>query len=182
MKWTKLKHLVEQRIAPSIRPRFSINSAAYGACSCGHAWITIDKKIVANFCTRAYWNIPRKFNDSTKKWVSKEPELGNGIPTPDDKELTNYGELSRQDAYQACWEFVHDLSIDDALSSEDPLAQSLAVIDSRVGKRKLKIIDIETLHPLAAKLFTERCLAEGLILKKEIELETENLNIEPSNE
>jgi len=181
MKWTKLKHLVEQRIAPSIRPKFSINSAAYGACSCGHAWITIDKKIVANFCTRAYWNISRKFDDSTKKWVSKDPELNNGIPTPEANELTNYGELSRQDAYQACWEFVHDLSIEDALSSEDPLVQSLAVIDSRVGKRKLKIIDIETLHPLAVKFFTERCLAEGLIVKKEIEIETDNLNIEPSN-
>ena len=162
MKWTKLKHLVEQRIAPSIRPRFSINSAAYGACSCGHAWITLDKKIVANFCTRAFWNIPRKYDDSAKKWISKDPELTNGIPSPDKKDLTNYGELSRQDAYQACWEFVHDLSIDDALSSEDPLVQSLAVIDTRVGKRKLKIIDVETLHPLAAKLFIERCNAEHL--------------------
>jgi len=167
MKWTKLKHLVEQRIAPSIRPRFSINSAAYGACSCGHAWITIDKKIVANFCTRAYWNIPRKFDDSSKKWVSKDPELNNGIPTPDDKKLTNYGELSRQDAYQACWEFVHDLSIDDALSSEVPLVQSLAVIDTRVGKRKLKTIDVNSLHPLANKLFEERCLSESIHLKGE---------------
>ncbi len=182
MKWTKLKQLVEQRITPSIRPRFSINSAAYGACSCGHAWITLDKKIVANFCTRAFWNIPRKFDDSAQKWVSKDLELSNSIPTPDDKNLTNYGELSRQDAYQACWEFVHDLSIDDALSSDDPLVQSLAVIDSRVGKRKLKIIDIEMLHPLAAKLFTERCLAEGLIIKKEIEHEIKNINIGSSNE
>lgn len=161
MKWTKLKHLVEQRIAPSIRSRFAINSAAYGACSCGHAWITIDKKIVANFCTRAFWNIPRKFDESTKQWVSKDPELLNGIPSHDEKNLANYGELSRQDAYQACWEFVHDLSIEEALCSNDPLVQTLAVIDSRVGKRKLKTIDVESLHPLAAKLFSERCLAEN---------------------
>ncbi|WNC68016.1 hypothetical protein RI845_16010 [Thalassotalea nanhaiensis] len=162
MKWTKLKHLVEQRIAPSIRSRFAINSAAYGACSCGHAWITLDKKVVANFCTRAFWNIPRKFDDSTKKWVSKDQELTNGISSNNDNDLTNYGELSRQDAYQACWEFVHDLSIEEALSSEDPLVQSLAVIDSRVGKRTLKTIDVDTLHPLAGKLFTERCRAEHL--------------------
>jgi hypothetical protein len=162
MKWTKLKQLVEQRIAPSIRSRFAINSAAYGACSCGHAWITLDKIVVANFCTRAFGNIPRKFDDSARKLVSKDPKLTNGIPSSDDKYLTNYGELSRQDAYQACWEFVHDLSIDDALSSEDPLVQSLAVIDSRVGKRKLKTIDVDKLHPLAAKLFIERCNTEHL--------------------
>ncbi len=165
MKWTKLKQLVEQRIAPSIRPRFAINSAAYGACSCGHVWITIDKKVVANFCTRAFGNIPRKFDDSARKWVSKDPELTNGIPSADNKNLTNYGELSRQDAYQACWEFVHDLSIDDALNSEDPLVQSLAVIDSRGGTRKLKSIDINSLHPLANKLFEERCLSERIIIK-----------------
>jgi len=122
----------------------------------GSLWI---KKIVANFCTRAFWNIPRKYDDSAKKWISKDPELTNGIPSHDDKDLTNYGELSRKDAYQACWEFVHDLSIESAISSEDPLVQSLAVIDSRVGKRKLKTIHIDKLHPLASKLFTERCLA-----------------------
>jgi hypothetical protein len=182
MKWTKLKQLVEQRITPSIRSRFAINSAAYGACSCGHAWITLDKKVVANFCTRAFGNIPRKFDDSARKWVSKDPELTNGIPSPDDKKLTNYGELSRQDAYHACWEFVHDLSIEEALNSDDPLVQSLSVIDSRVGKRKLKTIDVESLHPLACKLFTERCLAEGLVIKEKTGQETNKLNIEPFNE
>lgn len=132
MKWTKLKQLVEQRIAPSIRLRFAINRAAYGACSCGHAWITLDKKVIANFCTRTFGNIPRRF--------------------------------------------------DDALSSEYSLVQSLAVIDSRVGKRKLQTIDIDTLHLLAGNLFTERCLAEGLVIKGKIEQETNKLNIEPFNE
>ena len=102
-----------------------------------------------------------------KKWISKDPELTNGIPSPDEKDLTNYGELSRQDAYQACWEFVHDLSIEEALSSEDPLVQSLAVIDTRVGKRKLKTIDVNSLHSLANKLFEERCLSESIHLKGE---------------
>lgn len=165
MKWTKLKHLVEQRIASSIRPRFAINSAAYGACSCGHAWITLDKKVVANFCTRAFWNIPRKFDDSAKKWVSKDPDFTNGIPSPKDGDLSNYGELSRQDAYQACWEFVHDLSIEQALNSKDPLIQTLAVIDARTGKRRLAEIETDNLHPLALKLFLERCIAENIETK-----------------
>ena len=165
MKWTKLKHLVEQRIASSIRPRFAINSAAYGACSCGHAWITLDKKVVANFCTRAFWNIPRMFDQSNKKWVSKDPDLTNGIASANSDELTNYGELSRQDAYQACWEFVHDLTIEQALNSEDPLIQTLAVIDKRIGKKRLKEIEAENLHPLAQKLFLERCIAENIETK-----------------
>ncbi|MCV2883428.1 hypothetical protein OE749_01785 [Aestuariibacter sp. AA17] len=115
MKWTKLNHLVEQRIASSIRPRFANNSTAYDACSCGHAWLILDPKVVANLYTRASWNIPRKFDESNKNWVSKDPDLINGIATANSDELSNYGELSRQDAYQACWGFVHDLSIEHAL-------------------------------------------------------------------
>ena len=41
--------------------------------------------------------------------------------------------MSRQDAYRACWEFVHDLSIDQSLADDDPLIQSLAVVDRRLG-------------------------------------------------
>lgn len=161
MKWTKLKHLSEQRIASSIRPRFAINCAAYGACLCGHAWITLDKKVVANFCIRVFWNIPRMFDESNKKWVSKDPELTNRIASANSDELSNYGELSRQDAYEACWEFVHDLRSEQALNSEDSLIQTLAVID----KRRLKEIEAENLHPFAKKLLLERCIAENVETK-----------------
>lgn len=160
MKWSKLKSLVEQRIASSIRPRIAINSAAYGACSCGHAWITLDKQVIANFCTRAFWNIPRQHDEESNRWVAKDDAFNRDIPFKSADQLTNYGELSRQDAYQACWEFVHDLGIEEAIISEDPLIQSLAVIDSRVGKRRLTRINAKDLHPLAEKLFSERCTAE----------------------
>lgn len=160
MKWSKLKSLVEQRIASSIRPRIAINSAAYAACSCGHAWITLDKQVIANFCTRAFWNIPRQHDEESNRWVAKDDSFNRDIPFKSADQLTNYGELSRQDAYQACWEFVHDLGIEEALISEDPLIQSLAVIDSRVGKRRLTRINAKGLHPLAEKLFSERCIAE----------------------
>jgi hypothetical protein len=154
MKWSKLKQLVEQGFAPSIGERLAINSAAYGACSCGHAWLTLDKKVIANFCTRAYW--------------TRELAVRRGEPAPEalnkmySDQFAQYGELSRQDAYRACWAFVHDLSIEEALRDSDPLVQTLAVIDKRVGKRRLKLIDAEGLHPLARKLLIERRHAEGV--------------------
>ena len=162
MKWSKLKALVENKIAPSMSERFSINSTAYGNCSCGHAWITLDKEVVANFCTRAFWNRSPSFDQEKKKFVAGEvPE---GISKKYEKQLTEYGELSRQDAYQACWEFVHDLSAEQALASDDPLIQTLAVLDSRVGKRRLLKIDAKELHPLASKMLSERALVEGFRL------------------
>ncbi|WP_444875283.1 hypothetical protein [Microbulbifer okhotskensis] len=56
--------------------------------------------------------------------------------------------LSRQDAYQACGEFIHDLNIEQAFRSNDPLIQSLATLDKRLGKRRLREVDTALLHPL----------------------------------
>jgi len=86
-------------------------------------------------------------------------------PEPCDRERyvpLGYGELSRQDAYAACWTFVHDLSIEQALADSDPLVQTLAVLDSRLGKRRLSEFDATNMHPLAKKMLLVRLEAEGL--------------------
>ena len=67
-----------------------------------------------------------------------------------------YGEFSRQQAYEAVWQFLHDLSLDEAFRSQNPLHQMFAVIDSRMGKRRLREIDSETLHPLVKALLLFR--------------------------
>ena len=138
--------------------RVAIHSTAYGNCTCGHAWITIDKRVVANFCTRALWNTRPEFDEERQRFV-RGPVAPSGAARPL-YDLVEYGELSRQDAYQACWDFVHELSIDQAITSSDPLIQSLAVLDSRLGKRRLVKLDTAGLHPLARKMYAERCAAE----------------------
>jgi|SRR5579884_264040 len=154
MKWSKLKSLIETRFADSVKGRIEINSTRYGNCSCGHAWLTLDGELVANFCTRAYWN-------------KKLYEKSHGEPLPEKhktkfkEQPVEYGEMSRQDVYKACWEFVHDLSIQQALSDDDPLIQTLAVLDKRLGKRRLSAIDGEKLHPLAKKMFLLRTSIES---------------------
>lgn len=164
MRWSKLKSLVEARFAPSLGGRVAINSTAYGNCSCGHAWLTLDKEVVANFCTRAFWNradgqIARKNN----RWVTDSP-IPDHISKAQNRRYgeMEYGELSRQDAYQSCWEFVHELSVEDALSADDPLIQTLAVLDSRVGKRRLKALSEDGFHPLAKKMLAARLDVEGV--------------------
>jgi len=149
MRWTKLKQLVERGFAKSLSKRLAINSTAYGNCTCGHAWLTLDKTVVANFCTRAYWN----------QEMGHPPEHPNKMYLD---QFASYGELSRQDAYEACWDFVHSLPIEDALHDTDPLIQTLAVVDGRLGKRRLSQVDPATLHPLARMLLLERLKAENI--------------------
>ena len=41
-----------------------------------------------------------------------------------------------------------NLNIDDAFSSDNPIIKSFAVLDKRLGKRRLKLINKSDLHPL----------------------------------
>jgi hypothetical protein len=155
MKWSKLKKLVEERFSPALAGRVSIYSTRYGNCTCGRAWLTIDGQEIANFCTRALAN--KEF---------EEMMIQRGLPPdPFDAKTDTpfgYGELSRQDAYAACWAFVHDLSVEQAVADSDPLVQTLAVLDSRLGKRRLSKLDAANMHPLAQKMLLVRMEAEGL--------------------
>jgi hypothetical protein len=150
MRWSKLRSLVIDGFADSLKNRLDIQSTRYGNCSCGHAWVTLDKNVIANFCTRA-------------AYIAQGLELPSAKQNPMYKhQFANFGELSRQDAYASCWSFTHDLSIEEAVTDPDPLVQSLAVVDRRLGKRRLLSLDATKLHSLAAKLLQVRLDAERL--------------------
>lgn len=77
------------------------------------------------------------FDDTNKKWVSKEPGLTKVIASVNSDELSNYGDLSCLGAYQGCWEFIHGISVELNLGPEDLLIRTLAIIDKKIGKRRL---------------------------------------------
>lgn len=62
----------------------------------------------------------------------------------------------------ACREYLN-ISIDDALVSENPIIMSFAMLDKRLGKRRLKLIDKNGLHPMTIKLLELRLECESLI-------------------
>ncbi len=154
MKWSKLKHEIELRFCDSMKNRLAIYSTTYGNCSCGHAWIKLDKEIIVNFCTRAFWNTKPIWDSKKSKFITGTKEMTDNGKY--DELLNNYGELSRQDVYQSFWEYLHETSIEEALLSESPLIQFLAVVDYRVGKRRLAKINKESCHPLVNKILEER--------------------------
>ena len=160
MKWSKLKSLVEQRFSKRLAGRISIYSTRYGNCTCGRAWLTLDGEEIANFCTRAYF----------KRRLRSERGLPSDTPAVDDSNVPfGYGEFTRQDAYRACWAFLHDLSIDQAIADPDPLVQALAVLDSRIGKQRLSQLDATKMHPLVQELLRVRLVAEGLPVEASVD-------------
>ncbi|MEC3949406.1 SF0329 family protein [Sphingobium sp. HWE2-09] len=140
MRWSGLRSLVLERFAPELRGRLDIQSTRYGNCTCGHAWLTFDGEVIANFCTRA--------NYIADGYESGSPNRNSMYQS----QFSDFGELSRQDAYRACWDFIHQLSIEQAIQDDDPLIQSLAMADSRIGKRRLEQVDTSKLHRLVAHI------------------------------
>jgi hypothetical protein len=55
------------------------------------------------------------------------------------------------------------LPVDAALASDSPLLRALAVLDARVGKRRLReLASAPEEHPLVGALLRLRCAAEGI--------------------
>jgi len=53
MRWSKLKQLVEDRMADSLQRRVEVHSTRYYSGE-GRGWITVDKREVANFSTLGF--------------------------------------------------------------------------------------------------------------------------------
>ena len=59
-------------------------------------------------------------------------------------------------------DFVHSLqqylqmTIDDALRSPNPFIKGLAMIDRRIGKRRLEAMDVTNEHPFVQLMWNER--------------------------
>lgn len=160
MKWSKVRKLVEATFAESVRDRVHVHSTAY-QCSCGRGWITIDGEEIADLSTRVSgMKYGCYYHESTVTDCVTHPAV------PDDERtrghLVEPGEFSRFDLHEACWRYLNDIAVNDALSSENPLIASLAVLNGKVGKNRLKRLSERKLHPLTRALLEFRMKAEGI--------------------
>lgn len=146
MRWSKLKQLIETNFVPAMAGRVAVHSTTYDGSTEGRAWVTLDKIVIADFCTRAHERQTYGLGPQKEK-----PDL-----------VTAFGEMSRQQVYQACWEYLHEIAFEDALVSDNPMLQALAVLDKRLGKRRYAKVHAQELHPLARRLLDARLEAEGV--------------------
>lgn len=171
MQWTKLKKQVEQRFAASVAGRVELRTTNYRQAHdwAGRGWITVDKTEVHNFCTLKYQvehsalaQGIREANDATD---FRDPGHRDGYHEARqqaDAILERRGVLP-QGWYENSLETFLSLSIDDALRSENLLHRALAVLDARLGKRRLRSLELSPEeHPLVRRFLELRRRAEGI--------------------
>lgn len=145
MQWSKLKSHVERFFCESIKGRVELFTTWYkcgGSPERARGAIIVDKKEI--------------FQANTDKWIDLQRKM-------DKKDLWNKGIFNDLEFRESLREYL-DLSIEDALVSENVLIRAIALIDRRVGKRTLSKIKMpENEHQLVKFMYNMRCETDGII-------------------
>jgi hypothetical protein len=172
VKWTKLKAAIESRFAKSVRRRVTCHQARYRSSheELGRIWIAVDGHQIAEFSSAKGLRRRSELADQIRE-VSGNPQYG--IPGQD--ELYHLADrqaraIGRRAGEQTDDEVLDELaeslslSLEGALSSPSPLVRGLALLDRRLGKRRLRQLAFGVReHPLVQALYRIRCEADGVL-------------------
>ena len=165
MIWSKIKRNVENKFAENLKGKIQIYVTSYEkgydtTDLFNRGWITVNGKEVVNFSTPdAFYLNGRDYHYTTPTNCAKS---GNKIyEERDSKLLSEKGEFSKFDLSNCCYAYP-DFSIEEALNHESPIINMFAVLDKRLGKRRLLKLNQQELHPLVKYFLNIRMESENL--------------------
>lgn len=137
MIWSKQKQILKNNLCESLRDRIDFNIIKYRKShdSLGRAVITLDKKEICSMATivfeREHFNVVgfRLDNESFDDYIKRDLE---GY-----KIVKENGYFSEFDFYESINIYLN-ISIEDAIKSDNILVRVLSMLDKRLGKRRLK--------------------------------------------
>jgi hypothetical protein len=146
MQWSKLKSRIEQFFTPTLRGRVELRSVRYRGAHDqeGRGYITVDGVEVWSMCSLKHeqieWERITKTSTDTglPRWQAQKHVQA---------ELEREGVLSQYGYYRSLEQYCNN-SIEENLSSANVLLRALAMIDSRVGRRRLDTFPIGTEHQM----------------------------------
>jgi hypothetical protein len=157
MQWSKLKSRIKSLICPELQDVIDFHVTRYRKAHSwiSESWITVNWKRVFDCGSRTYaresayeflahTESPSNEGESTEEWNPQEVLKRREVHEPQ-----YMGEGLR--AYL-------DLSIDQALVSDNPFIRAFAIVDRRVGKQRLQKLRIEDeKHSLVRAFYDLRC-------------------------
>jgi len=166
MAWTKLRTLLYERITPGLRDRVAIHQARYRRTreEVGRVWVTLDGRELISFNTNSYVarraEIDHDVRSGTGPFALSAASTYTEYLAADAAAVDMLRRAGEYDDYSALRDLEDYLSltIEAALTSPAPLVRAFAMIDGRVGKRRLRAFwPLEKEHPLVRTLYIARC-------------------------
>lgn len=181
MKWSKTKSIIESFLCDKLKGRIKIYATVYRKFHDrpSRVWITFDHKEILSASAVSYavkhaklyqeikekenlkvipysedWNV--MFNSPERHELIKASEVAEEI-------LLNEGVVDSYHLYASFMEYC-SLSIDEALHSDNVIIKAYAMLDRRLGKRRLQNPDFTAgdTHPLIMRFYRIRCSVEGI--------------------
>ena len=172
MKWSKCKKQLEERLASSLKGRLKYHRANYRTKlyeTVGRGWISFDKVEIHNFSNRKSqfeeWKVSSQVQEFNKGLDFRDPDQREEYyrALEEAKVIVHQQDIySLDDFLRASYEYL-SLSINDALVHDSPIIRGLAMLDRRLGKRRLKNLVISpTESNLVLRLYELRCKADNI--------------------
>jgi hypothetical protein len=169
MRWSKLKALAESRFCDPLRGRLELRSTRYRGTHDqeGRAWITLDKEEVFSACTLTGWaakaRLAREIQTANNCRDFSDPEQYPGYRQAYEQAgavVAEHGIFTQYQFYAALEEWLNH-SLEEALVSPDPLVRAFALLDRRLGQRRLSRLVVGSAeHPLVRRLYHLRLECE----------------------
>ncbi|HEX8577633.1 MAG TPA: hypothetical protein VF677_15205 [Flavobacterium sp.] len=169
MVWSKIKKNVENKFSKKLNKKIQLYITSYGtdydiSDLFSRGWITVDGKEVVNFSTPESFYLNGSdyhFATPTNCAVSKETEFNER----NSDKLSEKGEFSKFDLSHCCYAYL-DLNIDEAINHKSPIINMLAILDKRLGKRRLLKLNEKEHHPLVRYFLNLRLESETNTYRK----------------
>ena len=157
MAWSRLRARWRELLAASVAERVDVHMTGYRKAyeQRGRAWLTVDGVEVATFCDF-------RFENAWRDAGRREGATGWRVfTTSAHATVRATGAADKSDLLDAMGTCIGN-SLGKLLTHPDATVRALAMLDRRLGKRRLSALDVANEHPLVASLHALRCKAEGL--------------------
>ncbi|SDG22786.1 hypothetical protein PUH89_12280 [Rhodobacter capsulatus] len=170
MRWSKLKQRIEDGLADCAKGRVEVWCTRYRNSHDqeGEAWITIDKEQVHSMGTLthlvAFYERSRQLQKDRDCLDYRDRTKIEGYRAAQDEvetQLRKEGVIPLWEFNGALFEYLN-MSLEDILSSDQMVVRAIGIFDKRLGKRRLKTLDVSKEHEIIQKFYRIRCALEGL--------------------
>ena len=160
MQWSKRKKKVEEFFSDPVKGRVELRSTHYRGTHDeeGRGYITFDKTEIWSMCTLSFYSIEYERIEEIVNSDGITPYEAQKIAH---EELASEGNLNQYTYYDSLDEYCNN-SIETSMESGNLLIRCLAMLDSRLGKRRLRNMDLSKESPKVIQFYNIRCECEGI--------------------
>lgn len=174
MMWSQIKKQLEDRVCDSLKERIRFHMTKYRS-DLGHEpetrlWITVDGEEVYQVSKLEWltnwYRLSTEIQEAFRCTSFRDPAQAEGYYRAYDHTEQILEKQGLMDDYKFLTSLKGYLSLPvaAALASDNQVFKALAIIDRRVGRRRLAELKVPGYaHPLVLKMYRLRCEAEGII-------------------